>query len=530
MRVLLPAEMKAVDRYVIDQLRVPGVALMENAGAAVAERVAECLCELGECRGTGRVVVLCGPGNNGGDGFVVARRLASEGLSVAVYALCSQDRVSGDALVHLNWLKHCGVEVDFVQLCSGKLSADIERADVVVDAILGTGIEKEVTGLFADVIAQVNESGACVVAVDIPSGIDGATGKVMGTAVRADITVTFAYPKVGQLFHPGREFCGQLEVVDIGIPAVAPDETEGVQSVTYLIDDERVRDSLPKRIQPSHKGTYGRLVVIGGSAGMPGAASLACSAALRAGAGTVVAIAPRSVRHILHGRDVEVMSIGADETSEGGFSAAALESVLAGLRPASAFVLGPGMGRSADAALLVKGLLTATDRAGVADADALVVLAQAGVDLASVNADLVLTPHPGEMSALTGLSVADILDNPVQVCARYAVQWRKTVVLKGATTVIGLRDGSTHISVRGNAGLATGGTGDVLAGIIGAFLAQGIRPCKAAVCGTYVHGVAGELASESNGMVGMLARDVVSLIPSAIEHLSYPRIGETASS
>lgn len=530
MRVLLPAEMRAVDRYVIDQLRVPGVALMENAGAAVAERVAECLCELGECRGTGRVVVLCGPGNNGGDGFVVARRLASEGLSVAVYALCSQDRVSGDALVHLNWLKHCGVEVDFVQLCSGKLSADIERADVVVDAILGTGIEKEVTGLFADVIAQVNESGACVVAVDIPSGIDGATGKVMGTAVRADITVTFAYPKVGQLFHPGREFCGQLEVVDIGIPAVAPDETEGVQSVTYLIDDERVRDSLPKRIQPSHKGTYGRLVVIGGSAGMPGAASLACSAALRAGAGTVVAIAPRSVRHILHGRDVEVMSIGADETSEGGFSAAALESVLAGLRPASAFVLGPGMGRSADAALLVKGLLTATDRAGVADADALVVLAQAGVDLASVNADLVLTPHPGEMSALTGLSVADILDNPVQVCARYAVQWRKTVVLKGATTVIGLRDGSTHISVRGNAGLATGGTGDVLAGIIGAFLAQGIRPCKAAVCGTYVHGVAGELASESNGMVGMLARDVVSLIPSAIEHLSYPRIGETASS
>ena len=530
MRVLLPAEMRAVDRYVIDQLRVPGIALMENAGAAVAERVAECMCELEECRGTGRVVVLCGPGNNGGDGFVVARRLASEGLSVAVYALCSQDRVSGDALVHLNWLKHCGIEVDFVGLCSGKLPEDVERADVVVDAILGTGIEKEVTGLFADVIAQVNESGACVVAVDIPSGIDGATGKVMGTAVRADITVTFAYPKVGQLFHPGREFCGQLEVVDIGIPAVAPDETEGVQSVTYLIDDERVRDSLPKRIQPSHKGTYGRLVVIGGSAGMPGAASLACSAALRAGAGTVVAIAPRSVRHILHGRDVEVMSIGADETSEGGFSAAALESVLAGLRPASAFVLGPGMGRSADAALLVKGLLTATDRAGVADADALVVLAQAGVDLASVNADLVLTPHPGEMSALTGLSVADILDNPVQVCARYAVQWRKTVVLKGATTVIGLRDGSTHISVRGNAGLATGGTGDVLAGIIGAFLAQGIRPCKAAVCGTYVHGVAGELASESNGMVGMLARDVVSLIPSAIEHLSYPRIGETASS
>ena len=529
MRVLLPAEMRAVDRYVIDQLRVPGVALMENAGAAVAERVAECMCELGECRGTGRVVVLCGPGNNGGDGFVVARRLASEGLSVAVYALCSQDRVSGDALVHLNWLKHCGIEVDFVGLCSGKLPEDVERADVVVDAILGTGIEKEVTGLFADVIAQVNESGACVVAVDIPSGIDGATGKVLGTAVRADITVTFAYPKVGQLFYPGREFCGQLEVVNIGIPAAAPDETEGVQSVTYLIDDERVRESLPKRTQPSHKGTYGRLVVIGGSAGMPGAASLACSAALRAGAGTVVAIAPRSVRPILHGHNVEVMSIGADETSEGGFSAAALESVLAGLRPAAAFVLGPGMGRSADAASLVKGLLTGTDLVGVVDADALVVLAQAGVDLASVNADLVLTPHPGEMSALTGLSVADILDNPVQVCARCAVQWRKTVVLKGATTVIGLPDGSTHISVRGNAGLATGGTGDVLAGIIGAFLAQGIRPCEAAISGTYVHGAAGELASESNGMVGMLARDVVNSIPQALEHLANPGIGETAS-
>lgn len=522
MRVLLPSEMRAVDRYAIDQLHVPGIALMENAGAAVAERVAECMCELGCCQGTGRVVVLCGPGNNGGDGFVAARRLASEGLSVDVYALCSQDRIAGDALTHLNWLKHCGIDVDFVESCSGKLWADIERADVIVDAILGTGIEKEVTGLFAEVIARVNESGACVVAVDIPSGIDGATGKVMGTAVRADITVTFAYPKVGQLFYPGREFCGELEVADIGIPPAAPDGTEGIQSVIHLIDDERVRESLPKRIQPSHKGTYGRLVVIGGSAGMPGAASLACSAALRAGAGTVVAITPRSIRHILHGHDAEVMSIGADETSEGGFSAAALESVLAGVRPAAAFVLGPGIGRSGDAASLVKGLLTAADRAGVVDADALVVLSQSGVDLASVNADLVLTPHPGEMSALTGLPVADILDNPVQVCARYAVQWRKTVVLKGATTVVGSPDGSAHISVRGNAGLATGGTGDVLAGIIGAFLAQGIRPCEAAICGTYVHGVAGELASESNGMVSMLARDVVSSIASALDSISNP--------
>jgi NAD(P)H-hydrate epimerase len=521
--------MGAVDRYVIDHLRVPGVALMENAGAAVARRVAECIRELARSRGTGRAVVLCGPGNNGGDGFVVARRLASEGLSVAAYAFCPEDRISGDALTHLHWLKHCGAGVSFAESSSGRMSEDIERADVIVDAILGTGIEREVTGLFADVITQVNECGACVVAVDIPSGIDGATARVMGTAVRADITVTFAYPKLGQLFYPGREFCGQLEVADIGIPSSALDETEAVQSVIYLVNDERVRKSLPRRVQPSHKGTYGRLVVIGGSAGMPGAASLACSAALRAGAGTVVAITPRSVQPILHGYDVEVMSIGAGETSEGGFSAAALESVSAGLRTAAAFVLGPGIGRSTDIAALVKGLLTAADRVGVVDADALVVLAREGVDLASVNTDLVLTPHPGEMSALTGVPIADILDSPVAVCARHAVEWRKTVVLKGATTVIGLPDGSVHISTRGNAGLATGGTGDVLAGIIGAFLAQGIRPSEAAICGTYVHGVAGELASQSGGLVGMLARDVVSSVPSALENIANPGIGETAS-
>lgn len=522
MRVLSPAEMRAVDRHAIDRLHVPGVALMENAGAAVAQRVEECVFELAPSGRVGRVIVLCGPGNNGGDGFVTARWLASKGLSVAVYALCTQNRIAGDALTHLNWLKHCGIEVEFATSLSGRMCADMERADVIVDALLGTGLEREVSGPLAEVIAKVNECSARVVAVDIPSGIDGATGKVMGAAVRADITVTFAYPKVGQLFYPGREFCGQLEVVDIGIPPAVAAEAEGAQSSVYLVTDGRVRESLPKRIQPSHKGTYGRLVVIAGSVGMPGAASLACSAALRAGAGTVVAITPRSVQPILHGHDVEVMSAGADETSEGCISVGALESVLSRMRAAAAFIVGPGMGRSGEVAEVVKRVLTAAECAGVVDADALVVLAKSNVDLASVRADLVLTPHPGEMSALTGLPVADILGNPVQVCTRHAVEWRKTVVLKGATTVVGLPDGSAHISVRGNAGLATGGTGDVLAGIIGAFLAQGVRPSEAAICGTYIHGVAGELASQSRGLAGMLARDVVSSIPSALERICNP--------
>lgn len=518
MRVLLPAEMRAVDTYAISRLGIPGAVLMENAGAAVAQRVGEVIAS----QPSPRVVVFCGPGNNGGDGYVVARRLVQLGVSVSVYVFCHESSVMGDAKTHLQWLRHCGIEPRFVETITPEIAEAADQANVIVDALLGTGLRGVVTGLLAESIALINRSDALVISVDIPSGVDAATGKVLGIAVNADITVTFAYPKVGQLVYPGRGFCGKLEVVDIGIPSWIVSQIQEVQSNMYLIEASTVGRVLPRRIQPSHKGTYGRLIVIAGSSGMPGAASLACAGALRSGVGTVVAIVPRSIQQVVHAHNVEVMSCAAPESEDGCFSIQALELAVERLSSCAAYVLGPGLGRNDEVGQFVSRLLGQCDVPGVIDADGLMALARLKIDPGSLNSPAVLTPHPGEMSALTGLSVADIVADPVGVCTRYSSEWGQTVVLKGATTVVGLPDGTAHISVRGNAGLATGGTGDVLAGLIGGLIAQGTAPPDAAIAGVYVHGLAGELASQALGMASMLARDVAAHIPSALLQIAGP--------
>lgn len=258
---------------------------------------------------------------------------------------------------------------------------------------------------------------------------------------------------------------------------------------------------------------------------MPGAASLACIGALRCGVGTVTAIVPRSIQEVLHAHNMEVMSIAAPESQTGSLSIDALELIADKLSSGDAFVLGPGLGRTNEVAELVTNLLKNCESPGVIDADGLIALSRLKLGLDSLRSSVVLTPHPGEMSALTGLSVDAIVSDPVLVCSRYALEWRQTVVLKGATTVVGLPDGSTYISTRGNAGLATGGTGDVLAGLIGGLIAQGVGISDAAIAGVYVHGMAGELASQALGMAGMLARDVASYVPQALVRICNPQIG-----
>jgi hydroxyethylthiazole kinase-like uncharacterized protein yjeF len=521
LRVLLPSEMRAIDQHATGQLGVPGVALMENAGAAVADQVRQ----VAESRHATLVAVLCGPGNNGGDGFVAARRLAAYGMSVLVYAFCPQSAVAGDALTHLQWLLNSGVSVHFVDSVDQQVASGVERADVVVDALLGTGLRGVVSGLLADAIALINRTRAPVVSVDIPSGVDGATGQVSAVAVCADITVTFAYPKVGQLLYPGRGLCGKLVIADIGIPRDAVAQASGVHSQTHLIQAAAVREVLPKRTQPSHKGTYGRLVVVAGSVGMPGAASLACAGALRSGVGTVVAVVPRSIQPILHEHNVEVMSVAVDESEAGGLCLGSFGRAAEQLSQASAFVLGPGIGRDTATAQVAVRLLDAVQCRGVVDADGLVALARQHVSPSAIKAELVLTPHPGEMAAMTGVSIDAIVGDPISVCTEYAVQWKQTVVLKGATTVVGLPDGSVYLSTQGNAGLATGGTGDVLAGVIGGLLAQGASARDAAIAGVFVHGLAGELASQALGMAGMLARDVAAQVPFALQQIGSPLFG-----
>ena len=518
MRVLLPEEMQAVDAYAITKLGIPGAVLMENAGAGVTEGVMDIV----SVRPSASAVVLCGPGNNGGDGFVVARRLVRSGISVRVYVLCSESSISGDARVHLQWLMNSGIKPCFISAITPEMQAEVRRATVVVDALLGTGLRGEVTGLFAESVELINQSNAVVVSVDIPSGVDAATGKVLGTAVRADITITFAYPKVGQLIHPGRELCGHLEVVDIGIPNWIASQLEDVKSDVYWIDRETVSALLPRRVQPSHKGTYGRLIVIAGSSGMPGAASLACTGALRSGVGTVVAVVPRSIQPVVHAHNMEVMSTAASESGLGCLSEDAFDLIADRLSSGDAYVLGPGLGRNGEVFQLVGRLLRECERPGVIDADGLMALAHLKVDPGSIGSSVVLTPHPGEMSALTGLSIDAIVSDPLTTCRKYAMQWGQTVVLKGATTVIGLPSGTAYISTRGNAGMATGGTGDVLAGLIGGFIAQGTEVSDAAIAGVYVHGIAGELASQAMGMASVLARDVASCISQALMQIHDP--------
>ncbi|MDX2481696.1 MAG: NAD(P)H-hydrate dehydratase [Desulfuromusa sp.] len=513
MRLCTASEVMALDRQAINQIGIPGVVLMENAGRACSDLFAHKFSDYFP----GSVLVLAGKGNNGGDGYVMARILAGRGWRVTTLVLGLEAAISGDARVMLDIILKLGLPIRFIDDISVLEECFAEAAPaLIVDAIFGTGLQSDVRGLQAEAITLINESIAPVFAVDIPSGVDGSTGRVCGIAVRADLTVTFDHAKIGHGSQPGAEYAGDLKVVDIGIP------TTGRQKFTshvHLLDEAEVQALLPDRSVVGHKGKFGHLLVLAGSPGKTGAAALAGNAGVRSGCGLVTVATPAAVHDIIEVKLTEAMSYPlADQ--DGLISLRSQSQIAQLLVDRQALAIGPGLGQSTDLAELVRFLVDTVVVPMVIDADGLnLLVGQLECLQGRSGQPVILTPHPGEMARLTGLTVSDIEANRFEVARQFAIKYGVILLLKGTRTLIAAPDGRVNINSTGNDGLASGGSGDVLTGLIGGLLAQGVGGFSAATLGAWLHGRAAELLADSQGTAGMAASDLLHQLPVARQGL-----------
>ncbi|MDI3328864.1 MAG: NAD(P)H-hydrate dehydratase [Alicyclobacillaceae bacterium] len=499
MYLVTNAEMRRLDRYTIEEVGIPAAVLMENAGAGVA-KWAEELTAPGA-----RIVVAAGKGNNGGDGLVAARHLSGRGRKVEVLLAAGPDELRGEAALQLQALRHWPVRV-YVDDGATDWSFLLRGADLVVDALLGTGLTRPVESTHRRLIECINGSGAPVLAVDLPSGLDGDGGRVMGEAVRAGWTLCLGLPKRGLVTGEGPRYAGIWRVHDIGLAPRGP-EVLGIDRVR-LLEAADIRNWWPRRPFDSHKGLFGHLLVIAGAPQMWGAALLCGTAAYRSGAGLVtVAVSGEAVPPWL-GAHPELMTAFWRKPEE----------VLSLLDGKDALVVGPGLARFSGDVPWLKQVLSRVG-AAVVDAGALDVWREAAADGWRPPASVVLTPHPKEMARLTGLSTREVQSDRLETARRVAQRYGCTVVLKGAYSVIAAPDGRAFVNPTGNPGMATGGTGDVLAGVIGSLLAQGLPPVEAAAAGVYIHGAAGDRAAEKTGMTALTAGDVVEGLGAAIRQL-----------
>jgi NAD(P)H-hydrate epimerase len=507
--IVTASEMADMDRYTIETLGIPGVVLMENAGRGVYEVCRDLLGSGGK-----HVTVLCGPGNNGGDGFVIARHCLNNGCSVSTILLTSRDKIKGDARTHLDILEAMDHPV---KSASAREDIDLSGTDLVVDAILGTGVKGALRGFFAEVAEVVNRWSGPVVSVDLPTGVDADTGAVEGPAVRATRTATMALKKRGLLFSPGREAAGEVTVVDIGMPH---ENVRDLQPDVVELTGETVADLLPRRTPDAYKNTCGTVAVIAGSEGLTGAAVLTSEAVLRAGAGLCYLCTPQSLNPVLESKLTEVITWPFDDAGTGFLHSGSLEEIYNHVSVQSAVAVGPGLGQHRKTGELLTELLQRLSIPMVLDADGLNLCAHQTDLIKAYGGALVLTPHPGELSRLTGLPSAEILKDRIGVVRRFAREWDVVLVLKGAPTVIGHPDGAVRINSTGNAGMATGGTGDVLTGVIVSLMAQGVSAPDAACAGVYVHGAAGDASRDRVGEAGMVASDLLKSLPGVLWDLT----------
>lgn len=504
MKLVTAEQMRALDRQTIEEWGLPGMVLMENASRAVVQAVAELLDD-----GDGPVVVVAGKGNNGGDGFVVARWLSWAGIDVEVCLLAAGEELSGDAATNYACATRAGVTI-FAGAERDLLDDRLDRAALIVDGVLGTGITGEVRGAAAEAIAAMNAAPAPVVAIDIPSGVHADTGAILGDAVWAHTTVTFALPKIGLYQYPGRERCGRIIVAPIGMPR---ELTEDDALTTNLTLDEDAAWMLPGRSPEMHKGDAGRLLVIAGSVGMTGAAALAGLGAARAGAGLVYLAGPHSLNDILEVKCTEVLTRPMPETAARSLALAAEDELVEAAAGVDAVVLGPGLSQHPETAELARRLALRIAAPLLIDADGLNAFAGRPSELADRPGATVLTPHPGELARLTGRSIGAIQADRLATARTLAAETRAVVVLKGAGTVTAAPAGEAWVNPTGNEGMASGGMGDVLSGMIGAFLAGGAPALAAAVAGVFYHGRAADLTAQP-GRRGLLASDLLSMLPS----------------
>jgi NAD(P)H-hydrate epimerase len=511
MRVLNTEQMREADRRTIEDIGLPSIVLMENAGRQTVAAMEAAF----DALASSRVAVLCGRGNNGGDGFVVARTLAQRGVEAVVFLFGSVGEVQGDARTNLEVLGHLGLTViEITNAQEWELHfTEVSECEVVVDAILGTGFRGRLTGLLETVVADVNELGVPIVAIDLPTGLSADSAELAGEAVDATMTVTLAAPKIPLVFPPADTRAGDLVIADIGIPLPLIDELEG--PYLELLTRDRMRGILPGRAAESHKGDFGRVLIVAGSLGKTGAAHLAALGALRSGAGLVTVATPRSCLPIVASMGAEYMTVPLEETPAGTVDFAALDRVLE--ITADVIAVGPGLGQQPSTAAFVQGLL---ERAGVPlvfDADAINAFSGDPDRLMGRDGvDLVITPHPGEMARLVGTGVDAVQRDRLARAREFAAAHRLHVVLKGHRTIIAGPDGRAFVNLTGNPGMATGGTGDLLTGMIAAWFAQLLDAEAACKLAVYLHGAAGDLAESDEGQIALMATDLAGRIGNAM--------------
>jgi NAD(P)H-hydrate epimerase len=512
MKIVSARQMQELDRSTINDIGIPGAVLMENAGRGAYEKIVEMIPDA-----AGRpIAVLCGRGNNGGDGFVIARYFHTAGACVTAFLFADPGRVAGDALAKLEAFKEAGGSVMTItdEAQWRDAAPHLQKAGIIIDALLGTGLASEVQGVCRSAIESINAlSGAMVVAVDMPSGIDATTGAVLGAAAKAHLTCTFGFAKRGLVLHPGAAYAGRLEIIDIGIPAALAESSD---SNEYLIDKALLAGSVPARKPDTHKGTYGHALILAGSPGKTGAAALAAQAAMRTGAGLVTVGLPASLNPILEVKLTEAMTEPLPEEAGGFLGARALPGITELLQGKSVVAIGPGLGDHKETAVLMNWIIKAAPAPIVIDADGLNLLARTIGALGRLKVPAVLTPHPGEMARLTGRTTQQVQADRIGCARELAQKYKVIVVLKGSRTVIAAPDGSIYMNPTGNPGMASGGMGDALTGLITGLIAQGIDPLKASLLAVYVHGLIGDDIARERAPLGILATDIIERIPAAL--------------
>lgn len=513
MKIVTAHTMQELDRRAIEEYGIPGRELMEAAGRGCAEHI---LAAYGSRQGR-RAVILSGKGNNGGDGYVIARYLQEKGWQVLVIVLADRDSIHADALTNLvllpdEILSFCPEEGELTE----KHADDIQKADVLIDALLGTGLRNDLHGIYLEAVELINTAPGKVVAVDIPTGIHGTTGRILGQAVHANMTVTFGAAKLGHVLYPAAEHVGRLVIVDIGIPPQLMQEAVGYD----FLNEKLMASQVKRRDRQAHKGIYGHCLIIAGSTGKTGAAALAANSAVRTGSGLVTLAIPESLNPVLEVKTTEAMTLPLPDAGSGYLTTHAIAMLEKHLAGKNAMAFGPGIDRRPAVVTVLQTLIENCSLPMVIDADGLNALAEDTTILHRKRSkEIILTPHPGEMSRLLGSSIPDVAAIRISVAQEFARTFGVYVVLKGARSIIAAPNGMAAINGSGNPGMASGGMGDVLTGILTSLLGQGYSAWNACRLGVFIHGLAGDLVAMEQGEAGMTATDLIERIPTALNRL-----------
>lgn len=505
MKICYAQEMRNADREAMERYGIPGIVLMENAALCCVRELEK---DLKTICGK-KIAVFAGKGNNGGDGFAIARHLFNRGAQVTVFLTCGTG-FSGDAFTNYEILEKIGCTLtDDLDM----LEYQLPLFDGVVDAVFGTGLRGEVTGRARGVIDQINRQARYVLSVDIPSGMNADTGEILGACIRADKTVTFAAMKAGMVLFPGCELCGEIVVGDISMPEEILKDM-GMEAITR----DFVREHFPRRRKNSHKGDYGKLLVIGGSKGMTGAAALASKSALMCGAGMVTLGIAQSLNAIMEEKLTEVMTLPLQDEN-GSLTEDAYYDIESDMNRMDTVLVGPGLGRSEEITRLVLRIAKEADVPLIIDADGLNALSQDMDILEECSCDMIFTPHEAEFSRLADLDVKYIEKNRLTVASSFAQDYGVTLILKGPHTVVTAPDGKQYINMTGNPGMATAGSGDVLAGICASLVARGTKEHVAAAMAVYIHGLAGDICAQLYGEESVSAGGICGCIPEALKRI-----------